>query len=403
MYNSNIVDVFDDSLLNKDNTRKFTQKHAERCKQLINPDAYPEYFGDLIPEGFEFVEIDIIDDDLIDWDIVNGNLTQISRASGLNPRLDDIATNIKMHGYKLRSIPIMLLKLPNGRYRPINGRTRKQVLNGTGFGFTNYICSIYKPKSNLTDSQIEDIVSQWGLIANAENDPAGDLQIEDVIREVKYAISKGWLKLTKNGKKNLELISERVEKLCGKGIFTDDKRATISSRIFNNLSATAGNQKILGWEASSSQEFLRKSKYKDIEPKYNENGILEKKGIKYFLISSSTGDKAFIKSMQCANKNKDCDVRVIIHTGLLKGYDQAKTYVEKIYGFRRFWDDTVDLVQYAYTNGIKLQPKVTLYGALPAVESLGSLEELVIFKNYTVDSKEELVGDKLTDGLILKK
>ena len=101
MYNSNIVDVFDDSLLNKDNTRKFTQKHAERCKQLINPDAYPEYFGDLIPEGFEFVEIDIIDDDLIDWDIVNGNLTQISRASGLNPRLDDIATNIKMHGYKL--------------------------------------------------------------------------------------------------------------------------------------------------------------------------------------------------------------------------------------------------------------------------------------------------------------
>jgi len=121
------------------------------------------------------------------------------------------------------------------------------------------------------------------------------------------------------------------------------------------------------------------------------------------LISSSTGDKAFIKSMQCANKNKDCDVRVIIHTGLLKGYDQAKTYVEKIYGFRRFWDDTVDLVQYAYTNGIKLQPKVTLYGALPAVEKLGSLEELVIFKNYTVDSKEELVGDKLTDGLILKK
>ena len=125
MNNPNVVDVFDNSLKTKDDTKKFTQDHVKKCKQLINRDAYPEYFGDLVPKGI-VVEgkkpyIDIIDNDLIDWENLNGEDTQYARVGGKNPDLDKIDTNIKIHGYKLRNIPIMILKLPNDTDQSMEG------------------------------------------------------------------------------------------------------------------------------------------------------------------------------------------------------------------------------------------------------------------------------------------
>ena len=229
MYNSNVVDVFDNSLKTKDDTKKFTQDHVEKCEQLINRDAYPEYFGDLVPKGI-VVEgkkpyIDIIDNDLIDWENLSGEDTQYARVGGKNPDLEKIRTNIKMHGYKLRNIPIMILKLPNGRYRPINGRSRKDIL--MGLGFSNCICIVYEVDPNLTQSEIDDLISQWGLKSNAENDPAGDLQMEDVVNEGIYAIQQGWVKITGNDREDFERITKRVESVCGKGIFTRLKRDTM--------------------------------------------------------------------------------------------------------------------------------------------------------------------------------
>ena len=408
MYNSNVVDVFDNSLKTKDNTKKFTQDHVEKCKQLINRDAYPEYFGDLVPKGI-VVEgkkpyIDIIDNDLIDWENLSGEDTQYARVGGKNPDLEKIRTNIKMHGYKLRNIPIMILKLPNGRYRPINGRSRKDIL--MGLGFSNCICIVYEVDPNLTQSEIDDLISQWGLKSNAENDPAGDLQMEDVVNEGIYAIQQGWVKITGNDREDFERITKRVESVCGKGIFTRLKRDTMASRIFNSLTEIideySERKQVIGWNAQNSQEWLRTSKLKDIEPKIV-NGVVQKLGIKYFLKSASTGDRTFIESMACARDNPNYEIRVSVHTGILKGYSPTETYVGNLYDFRKYWKETVDNLQYAYNSNIAIAPKVVLYGALPSCEVLGDTKELVKFKNYTVSSRSHLVGDNLTDGLILKK
>ena len=126
---------------------------------------------------------------------------------------------------------------------------------------------------------------------------------------------------------------------------------------------------------------------------------MQKLGIKYFLKSASTGDRTFIESR--ARDNPNYEIRVIVHTGILKGYSPTETYVGNLYDFRKYWKETVDNLQYAY-NLYSNCIKVVLY-ALPSCEVLGDTEELVKFKNYTVSSKSQLVGDKLTDGLILKK
>ena len=398
-----LVDILSNELIEKDGKKRFTQAHLEKSFNLINQDAYPEIFGDEIIAGLVLSgdgSIRLIDNTLIDW-FGNGpnNMTQTVRVGGKNPKYKEIKNDMSTYGYKLRNIPIMVLDNGDGTYTPINGRTRNEIL--TSYGFVNCICIVYEAASGRTPLEIKDAISKMGLKANAENDPAGDLMLQDVYNEGLNAIDEGFIKLSGNTAADYLLVLERINEICGKGIFTIDKRTATATRIVNAFATTG---RVYSWSVKGAAEEWMKSKgkkFKNIEPVFDVTGKLIKRGIVYIIVSSATLEKSMVKSVKTACDNRDSDVRVIIHTGTLTGYIPSETYVKKIYNFRKEWASGLNDFSFAFFRNTSYSSSpITLYGALPAVELLGEMKYLKRFTPYTVSSLDDLIDiADFDDGL----
>ncbi len=409
-----LVDILSNEFLNKDGKKRFTQAHLNKSIELINKDAYPEYFGDEIIDGLVLASTDdirLIDDSLIKWDTGGGsviggginslkslfsNMTQQNRVGGKNPKYKEVKADISTYGYKLRNVPIMVLSNGDGTYTPINGRTRSQILKG--YGFDNLICIVYEPEEGREPIEIADAISKMGLKANAENDPAGDLMLEDVFHEGLHAIDEGFIKLSDDTDADYQMVLDRVNEVCGKGRFTLDKRTMVAIRIVN-FYATTG--RVFSWSVKGeADEWMRNSKFKNIEPVYDETGKLIKRGIVYIVVSSATLEKSMVKAVATACNNRDSDVRVIIHTGTLTGYIPSETYVKKIYNFRREWAALLNDFSFAFFRNMSYSSSpISLYGALPAVEQLGEMKYLKRFITYRYSLDDLIDNEYFDDGL----
>ena len=394
-----VVDVFSTENLDKDGNYRFTEENVKVTISLVPQIAYPEYFGGGIPKGLVLDDnpIRLVDDKLINWVFAGNNQTQGSRAAGKNPKYQLIKQDISSYGFKLRNVPILVKKNVNGTYTPINGRTRAEILRN--FGFVNFICIVYKEEEGTSDLQIRDAISKFGIKSNAENDPAGDLLLEDVFIEGCYAIDQGFIKLSGSMYKDIETIRSRVDEVCGQGKYTDTKRSYVSFRIYNNY--TKGS-KVLSWSVKGqTEEWINTSKFKTITPVLDANGNVIKRGLMYIVVSAETLDKSLMRAISTAFSNKNSDIRVIVHTGTLKGFDTEENYARKIFNFRNEWDVNLSKISFAFFNNVNpIKTKISLYGALPAVEVLHDLTKLQKFVNYTYANFDDLKSSEdWQDGL----
>lgn len=394
-----VVDVLSNDNLTKDGSKKFSQDNCDIAISLIVREAYPEYFGEGITKGLELDNdcIRLVDDSLINWSSRGSNITQSSRAGSKNPKFKEVSQDISNYGYKLRNIPILVCKNDDGTYTPINGRTRTEILRS--FGFTNFICIVYKASKGVSNKKKLDAISKMSLKANAENDPAGDLMIEDVYTEGCYAIDNDFITLTGNYDQDLVTIRARVDEVCGEGTFTDLKRSAVTYRILNTYNKF--NQ-VISWSVKgATDEWLKNSKFKTINAIKNASGDVIKRGIKYIVVSSETLDKSLMRAISTAFDNQDYKIRVIIHTGTLKGFDVVNNYAEKIWNFRSLWTSQITKMAYSFFNNKKSSAdNIELYGALSAVAELGDLDNMKKFVDYNASSFDELekTGD-YNDGL----
>jgi len=403
-YNNILVDVTSDENLDKDGFKRFTEDHLKTSKKLINKEAYPEYFGNEIISGLKIDDLDncirLIDKSLIIGRDVGGsqhNHSQSSRRHGKNPKIKEIKADITLYGYKLRSVPIMVIDNLDGTYTVINGRTREEILEEQGF--ENFICIVYTPENANDQLATNDAMSKMGLKSNAENDPAGDLMIEDVYKEGKDAIELGYMKLTGDTDNQVKTIRSRVDEVCGNGVLTDLKRSMVTYRILNRFIKYG---KVISFTMpGSAKEWVRNSKFKDIEPTYDAFGTLTKRGLKYVVAATSTLHKSLMKAVIVAHENKDYDIRVLVHTGTLTGFDAEQTYAHKLWKFRKEWIQMLTELSFAFFNKSNYSSTpILLYGALPSVQDMGDLKSLKKFVSYSEASFEDIIknGD-FNDGL----
>ena len=392
-----VVDVLSTDNLQKNGEKRFSQENLETAINLVNREAWPEYFGAGIPKSLLLADnpIRLVDDSLINWTSVQGNITQPSRISGKNPKYRNIDQDICNYGYKLRNIPILVKENDNGTYTPINGRTRSEILKG--LGFKNFISIVYKSDPVAESEEVLGAILKFGLISNAGNDPAGDIMLEDVFWGGCQAIDNKYIKLTNNYTQDVQIILDWVNEVCGEGKFTLVKRSAVAYRIANTY---LKKNRVLSWSvAGQAKEWVKKSKFENIEPTYDLKGKLIKKGLIYVVVSVSTGEGSLMIAVKTAAINKDCNVRVLVHTGTLTGFDVELNYVQKLYNFRQWWENTLSQLSYSlFSNTDPSKSPITLYGALPSVESLGDLKLLKKFTPYTVSGIDDL-ANSLDDGL----
>ena len=373
--------------------KEFTQDHLETYKRLNPEEAYPWLFGKDLPESLYVISIDLVDFEAVNWvDFGTGIHTQGVRAGGKNIKEKEISRDIANFGFKLTQPAICVLQKPTHEIIPLNGRTRRSIISKVYSHVKNFIGIIYgvkpeyiNPDGSLT-SQAESDISIFGCAANAYTDPAGELSKEDVVREVKIAMANNWIG------PSLEEIRFRVDKLCGKGVFTDRTRCDLSYRIFNQYGSSNG-QKILPWDSPNIKIWRRRNSLNDVNwdiPK--KIGDHSYDGIVYSVVSSETLEKSLGVIARTAKDNPTKIIRVIIHTGILKGYDPEDNYLIKIDRFRKSWQNYFDDITFAFYNGKPaLFDRVELYGALPAIESMHDLTKIVKFVTPDDDNLEGLL------------
>jgi hypothetical protein len=373
--------------------KEFTQDHLETYKRLNPEEAYPWLFGKDLPESLYVISIELVDFEAVNWvDFGTGIHTQGVRSGGKNLKEKEIARDIANFGFKLTQPAICVLQKPTNEIIPLNGRTRRSIISKVYSHVKNFIGIVYgvkpeyiNPDGSLT-SQAESDISIFGCAANAYTDPAGELSKEDVVREVKIAMANNWIG------PSLEEIRSRVDKLCGKGVFTDRTRCDLSYRIFNQYGSSNG-QKILPWDSPNIKIWRRRNSLNDVNwdiPK--KIGDHSYDGIVYSVVSSETLEKSLGVIARTAKDNPTKIIRVIIHTGILKGYDPEDNYLTKIDRFRKSWQNHFDDITFAFYNGKPaLFDRVELYGALPAIESMHDLTKIVKFVTPDDDNLEGLL------------
>jgi hypothetical protein len=375
-------------------TNAFIDENLETYKKLIVLEAYPWLFGEgLFPSLKIANEAAIIEISDINWQASMSE--QTPRNGGKNPKLKQIARDIANFGFKLMHPAICLFRKKNGELVPLNGRSRLEILRAN-HKFTNIIAIIFESVDDASDDNVENDCSAFGLLSNSYSDPSGDLQLEDVFHEVSLAVKRGWVVLNKIPGREIEdiiAIRARVDLVCGKGCFTPSKREQLVYRILNtnNPSYT-----VKSWTSPGvGKAWMIENNYINIGP-LNGN-----RGIKYVCLSSETAEKSLIAAARTADENPDYDIRVVIHTGTLTGFDLEKNYYMKVRGFRDFWAERLGMISYAFFGNEKPKKNtVTLYAALPALSSIHNLNKLVKFvtpnlENGMTDLEQSDTGGKI--------
>jgi len=254
----------------------------------------------------------------------------------------------------------------------LNGRTRKQILKE--LGFKNLIVDIYEKQENFTWDEFDNDASQFGLIANSEHDPAGNVTLEDVYRECNIAIQKGWIN------KDIVEISQRVSRMCGKGKFTKAKRDEITFRIYNHH-RDSEEMEVLNWKSKTIIDtWLETKKY------INNDKVV------YYVVSHSTPSKGITGAAKMAFDNPGKEIRVVVHTSVLTAFDLERCYVKRVKEFVIEWENILQKISSGFFNGkVRANSPIKLYGALPAVSTLHNLDKIVDFKSI---AKQEQRLDK---------
>ena len=345
------------------NNKKFTKENLEWSIKLNDPNqnesnnsiyTHPHLYGN----GLFKKRVDRRLVDLSEIKTFTSN-KQSARKAG-NKMLKQIRQDINNFGFKLKHPPIALRQMPDGTLDQANGRTRYQILLEKGF--KNIIADIYE----FTDNE----ASLFGLKANAENDPAGDLELEDVYDDCHTAVKNGWIK------KDLNEILERVEEACGNGKFEAASRRAVAMRVFNKNSDI---EEVLYWNTPTSiNNWMKLNNYIDTD------------NIEYMPVSYSIDRKAVVMAAERYIESGK-QIRVVCHTSVLNASNIEDCYKERVSNFKTLFNAHIANITNTYVKAsgdkckIKKTDNIVLYGSLPAISTLhadknGDMKKIILFK-----------------------
>jgi len=350
---------------------KFTEDDKKRYLELV-PDgrngtltAFPELYGEDLPPQLIYLGAYLIN--INELQKTPYGYVQKYRAGSKNPKFDKIRRNIGRNGFKLKYPAIAVFRTANGDLHIITGYTREEVLE-TQHGFTNIIASVYEGNKNYTKEEIADAVSRCGIRFNTIHDDAALTSPYDVKREVEHAIDQKWIDKNTDADIFLQSIYDRIDSICGNGVFAPTTRSGLAHEIFNNFNP---DDTVVGYTGiTATKMFMDKAK------------LISDTKIKYVCLSSQNPNKTFMAVLDYAIKYPKHEIRFIYHNGTLEGYDLPKCWTERTEIFREWFVGKLTAIGNVYFEGASpIFNRVKLYGVLPSLSSMHDLDKLVFIKD----------------------
>ena len=381
----------DEVIVNLLQTDEFTEEHLGITRSIYENHwkiFYPELYGDGLPESIKFCGFEKIP-------MSNINLgPQTNRVGGRTKRAKflEIKQNIERNGYKLKYPPISWFRWNDNVDGTvvITGDTRGEILAQSPFQTKNRIVAVYKRVPGFTDEQVQDALDSCGLRFKAIHDPAAPLSTADVKRTVNIAI-KRYIKTNGDAgvAPTLDEITKRVDYVCGEGIFQPGTKLNLIYEIYNNFNP---HDIVISWSDAVTAKY-RLSSF------LTRNKFVNTDKVKYIWTSFELYSKAFTRACKVAAEFPKAEVRIIIHTATLKGYDLSSVYKLRVQKFVSEFDNIKNAVKGASDNGATFS-RIKIYGALPALGADHDIETLFVINqrtgvfyqksnNYTFDVVED--------------
>jgi hypothetical protein len=356
------------------NHGKFTESDRATVELFLRKEAFPQFYTNEVFTSLEFEGVQLVEENLI---IRQGEgASQIIRAEGLNPKYDDIKTDINENGWRLYEKPLFVTREKiGGKFKLLDGVTKDKILAEKKF--KNRICVVVK-----IDEREE---REYGNRLNAGEDssPAGLIKEVDIISLVNHHIREKFIEI------DVDEIKQLIDKICGKGKFSAKRRSDLSWQIFHQQNAIVSSSLLPRAWANNE----------DVNSWLTRTNYIETPTVIYLPYAASASMKAVFAAAKLSQQKPGKEVRVVIYVSKLSGYDLKKCYLEAVLKFKEQWYEYMDLLGTTYYNGA--QPsnlRVVLYGCVPCnIEDVcEDMDKLIVFgKNDQKINNSYLMGQNL--------
>lgn len=373
--------------------------HLQSSLKFIDPENYPTYQN--VEKGLLFVKRQLVNlDDIISDEILLGTQSfhaQLARTTVAGNK-EATKHSIVENGLKLNFLPISLVLLPDGKFAFLDGRTREDIFRNN-CNLKNVIADVYKYDPDYTKDEQQLAGQRFAMRANFNEAPSSPFTMDDIVRHTVHAVNKGWISKD-DIRKEVMLINDnqfsllKVNKMVLRveNILANDQDGVPLANTYDE--AGAGR-----WLADIAK----------IQSNQNSNGIY------YLTVSSSFGTKfipwvakkyqALLQDIALNNKTKCKQLRVIVYVGTLASSDLEQSWKVGVDRFRAKVERLMNFVcKTWFTEMPELDNKVILYGAIPAVYSLGEeypMNKIVRFKQDLKDQTfDEIDTPKTLDDYL---
>lgn len=349
----------DNTIVDVSKIKTFTEKHLDIVKQAYKnhwKTFYPELYGNKVPPEIKFSHFEIVPNN---GHFGGGLGSQKNRYGGENVKYHDIKQNIDRNGFKLKYPPISVFRWNNHSPEEIiTGNTRAEILNG--FNINNFIVAVYVPSGDkYTKEQVRDALCICGQTFNTSHDPYSPPSKADIKRSVELAIN---LYEQTNGLAGIPCtipaIEDRVDLLCGEGCFQQTTRSQLVYEIYNTRNP---HDIVISWSDNKN------TKYR-ISNFMIDNKLVNTDTVKYIHTPHSMYSKLNTRAQRLAAEFPKAEIRIVIHTGTLSGYDLERVYRSRIREFVTSYSSIVSNANLASDNGATFS-RIKIYAALPALSS----------------------------------
>ena len=327
----------------------FSKENLETFNSMFNPDSSPKIYGQ---QSFvKYLHNDLIDindiEDEHNSETVNSQRVRV----GLNPQYEAIKTDITLEGFDLSEKPIMVFKLPNGKYEVGEGRTRLAVLKS--LGMTNIIANVFDVAT--TSDRI-----RFALMMNTIKKPYGAASEQDILQAIRSLISLGSIKSLKPTAENVLIMREAIEAelfiIAGKKL----KPAQWNYIVEEGITDLTGVKMVSSFPMGNGvAKWLEK------------NGYTDNREVMYVPVAEFL-EKIYSKMLNLYKNYPNIkEFKLIIYKGTLKASDPEKDWVDNVLKFKQTYDKFESTLSELRFRGAEVDTsRFKLYGAIPQVESL---------------------------------
>ena len=349
--------------LNPDNVTKFTDANLATYDRLRVKEAYPRIFGTQSPTYLKYVGPKLVN--VSDIELDNVQFEQTVRAN-INPKTPNVRDDIRFNGFNLAELGLFLVRLNNGKYLIMEGRSRGKMLR-EDFDMTNVIADVFDVKDLAN-------IIRFALFMNSSKKPFGEASYEDIRNVIMWLIEEG-------------AIAKQPDTSAGRTALTDAITYELDFISGGKLKPAqydliilAARDKALGYKSVISfpggkgvEDYLNKLLGAERVAKDLANGI---KYVPVAIFDEKMYPRMITETAKAPKSIKE--IRFVMYMGVPKASDPEGSWLKdsgpgvgKHAGFKKRFDTFEEQIAEIRFNGVRVDTTcIKIYGAIPQVRSL---------------------------------